>query len=224
MSFKLYNYVLSADCYKVRLMAALLEVKYDTVNIDFYPGKEHLSPTMLALNPAGSIPILQTDELILTEPQAMLTWLAKQFDETGTWFPTQDANTITTIMQWLGFSATLSTTIGAARLHRMLHIETDLKNALASATTALRQLECQLFEQSLVQSQWLVGNTPSIADIACFPFVALSADANIELDNYPAIRAWVVAIKRLDGFITMPGIFELHENTTTPSKLEAASS
>jgi glutathione S-transferase len=211
MSFTLYNYVLSGNCYKVRLLASLLDLSYDSVSINFYPGEEHKSLDMLALNPAGTIPVLKADDLILTESQAMLAWLAKSFDASGQWWPTEDIMTMTGIMQWLAFSSRLSSTVGEARLHTMLKLETDLPVALASATIALRELEAHLFERSLDHKTWLVGDRPTIADIACFPYVALSPDAGIEHDAYPSIRAWLYAIKSLDGFVAMPGIFELHE-------------
>ena len=37
MSFTLYDYVLSGNCYKVRLLAALLKTEYTTVAVDFHP-------------------------------------------------------------------------------------------------------------------------------------------------------------------------------------------
>ena len=137
MSFTLYNYVLSGNCYKVRLLASLLDVPYDSVSINFYPGEEHKSLEMLALNPAGTIPVLKADDLILTESQAMLAWLAKSFDASGQWWPTEDIMTMTAIMQWLAFSSRLSSTVGEARLHSMLKLETDLPVALAGATIVL---------------------------------------------------------------------------------------
>lgn len=220
MSFTLYNYVLSGNCYKVRLLAALLGVSYNTVNIDFYPGEAHKSLEMLTINPAGTIPVLKTDDMVLTESQAMLAWLAKRFDESGQWWPTDDVLKMTEVMQWLAFSTRLSSTIGEARLHAMLKFEVDLPAALAGATIALRELESHLFEQGLKHSQWLVGDKPTIADIACFPYVALSPDASIEHDAYPAIRAWLYAVKSLDGFVAMPGIFELHEKRVSQAEPE----
>ena len=40
----LHDYVLSASCYKVRLMAALLGRKLDLVAVDFHPGRQHNLP------------------------------------------------------------------------------------------------------------------------------------------------------------------------------------
>lgn len=211
MSFTLYNYVLSGNCYKVRLLASLLGVEYTTVAIDFHPGGEHKSEPMLALNPAGTLPVLTAGEMILTETQAMLAWLAASHDSTGTWWPRQDPDAAAGVLQWLGFCTRLSDTIGAARLHTVLNRDLDLAAALAGGKSALRELEAHLAERRILGHDWLVGATPTIADIACFPYVALSPDAGIEHDAYPAIRSWLYNLRSLKGFVTMPGIHELHE-------------
>lgn len=70
-------------------------------------------------------------------------------------------------------------------------------------------------ERGFEGGRFLVGDHPTIADIACFPDVALSPDGGIEHDHYPAIRRWLYAIRSLDGFITMPGIHVLHERRDT---------
>ncbi len=50
-AMKLYDYILSPSCYKVRLMAALTGVKLDIRPVDFHPGAEHRGLELLALNP-----------------------------------------------------------------------------------------------------------------------------------------------------------------------------
>ncbi len=47
----LYDYVLSASCYKVRLMAALLGHDLTLRAVNFHPAREHKSPEKLAMNP-----------------------------------------------------------------------------------------------------------------------------------------------------------------------------
>ena len=64
----------SPSCYKIRLMAALTGVKLTLRPVDFHPGGEHRGPELLALNPAGSIPILEDDDVLLTESSAMLVY------------------------------------------------------------------------------------------------------------------------------------------------------
>ncbi|WP_426033927.1 glutathione S-transferase N-terminal domain-containing protein [Cypionkella sp. TWP1-2-1b2] len=81
---KLYDYVLSASCYKVRLMAALMAVKLDVEAVDFHPGRAHKSTDFRAINPAGTLPVLVDGDLVFTESTAMLVYLA-QVSKAGAW-------------------------------------------------------------------------------------------------------------------------------------------
>ncbi len=211
MTIRFYNYVLSGNCYKFRLLASLLAVEYESVAVDFHPGVEHRSEKYLRLNPAGTLPILQADGRVFTETQAMLVWLASKHDKSGAWWPEKNSDAIVQVMQWLGFAARLSATVGELRLHSMLNKDIDAAAAKAGAIKALRELEAHLVQQQIRGEQWLGANSPTVADIACFPYTALSPDAGIEHDAFPAIRQWLYAVRSLDGFVTMPGIHELHE-------------
>ncbi len=211
MTFTLYNYVLSGNCYKIRLLAALLDVQYGTVAVNFHPGGEHRQEPLLRLNPAGTLPIMVTSDQTLTETQAMLVWLAQHYDDSNSWWPIHDLDTLPTVIQWLGFANRLTSSIGALRQHTLLNKPADASTTRAAGIAALRELECRLAEQSIRGEQWLAGKSPTVADIACFPYTALSPDAGIENDDYPAIRSWLHSVRSLDGFITMPGIHELHQ-------------
>jgi len=211
MSFTLYNYVLSGNCYKIRLFASLLGVSHQTIAIDFHPGQKHKSEDILKLNPAGTLPILVTNDTVFTETPAMLVWLATQHDSTNTWWPINDSHQIAIIVQWLAFSSRLSATVGELRLHTMLNKPVDANAKQVGSISALRELENHLTEQHIKGYPWITGINPTIADIACFAYAALSPDAGIEHDDYPCIRRWLHAVRSLDGFLTMPGIHELHE-------------
>lgn len=211
MNFTLYNYVLSGNCYKIRLMASLLGVEYAVIAVDFHPGKEHKTEQFLQLNPAGTLPVLTTDDLVLTESSAMLVWLATKFDASGQWLPTSNPTQFAQVSQWLAFASDLSATVGELRLHSMLNQEVDVVNTTAAALDVLRRLESHLCEQTIRGQKWLVGEHPTIADIACFPYAALSSDAGIEHDAYPALRNWLYEVRSLAGFVTMPGVHALHE-------------
>jgi glutathione S-transferase len=211
---KLYDYILSPSCYKVRLMAALTGVKLDLRPVDFHPGAEHRGPELLALNPAGSIPILEDGDLILTESSAMLSYLAAK--AAPEWLGGGAAEESARIQQWLSFSHRLTVNLGGARLHEMLLRPGDIGALQANGIAALRELEAGLFEQKMRGMQFLASGRPTIADIACFPYVALAPDGGVTLDPYPTIRLWSRALRSLDGFIEMPGIHRLHELKPEP--------
>lgn len=217
---KLYDYVLSPSCYKVRLLASLLGVRLTLRPVDFHPGAEHLGPELLLLNPAGSIPILEDDGLVLTESSAILVYLATKAGKAwlGDGSPAGSAR----IEQWLSFSQRLTATLGQARLHDMLLRPGNIDLLRQRGIAALRELEAALTEQRLGGETFLVSNQPTIADIACFPYVALAPDGGVILDPFPSIHLWSRAVRALDGFIEMPGIHRLHELKPDPEYVREA--
>ncbi|TPJ79074.1 glutathione S-transferase family protein [Mesorhizobium sp. B2-6-2] len=211
---KLYDYTLSPSCYKVRLMAALIGVTLDIRPVDFHPGREHRGPELMALNPAGSIPILEDGDLVLTESSAMLVYLAAK--AAPQWLGNDTAGRAARVQQWLSFSHRLTASLGAARLHEMLLRPGNIAALREQGIAALRELEAGLVEQHIRGHRFLASDRPTIADIACFPYVALAPDGGVSLDPYPAIRLWSRAVRSLEGFIEMPGIHRLHELTPAP--------
>lgn len=197
----LHDYVLSASCYKIRLMAALLGKDLNLKAVNFHPAREHKSPAMLALNPEGTLPILAENGVILTDSAEMLLHLTADRPE---WHSDQDDH-------WLTFAAGLNDSLGIARLHDVLGYEADIDSVRSKGVMALRQLEEHLSEQRFDGHIFLTGAKPTIADIACFPNTALAPDGGVTLDPYPSIRLWMRAIRSLPGFIEMPGIHRLHE-------------
>ena len=63
-----------------------------------------------------------------------------------------------------------------------------------------------IFEVHLANNHWLEMGRVTIADIACFPYIGLSHQGGISLENYPNIRAWITRIKALPNFIGMTAI------------------
>ena len=212
---KLYDYVLSASCYKVRLMAALVGARLDLEAVDFHPGRAHRTPAFRNLNPAGTIPVMVTGDVTLTESTAMLVYLAGAMGPE--WLGPDRPEDRARIQQWLAFSGRLGGSLGMARLHDMLLYPGDIDLWRREGHLALRELEAALTERRIEGQDWLVGQGgPTIADIACFPNVALSQDGGVSLDAYPSVRLWTRRIRSLPRFIEMPGIHRLHELKPAP--------
>jgi glutathione S-transferase len=204
----LYDYELSGNCYKIRLMLGFLRLEHQTRHVDFHPGHEHKSDWFLELNPMGQLPVIEDDGLILRDANAILTYLASRYDRTGQWGYGSEPACNGRIAQWLGFAADLSASIGAARLHDAFGFDLDAEPARAAGKRQLRILDEHLWFAEAAGHAWLVqGDHPTIADVACFPYTALSEDADLPRDDYPAIRRWHDRFKRIDGFRAMSGVF-----------------
>ena len=203
----LYDYELSGNCFKVRLLLGLLELPYTAHAIDFYPGFEHQASWFLELNPLGQLPVLRDDDLLLCDSQAILVYLASRYDPAGSWYPRQDAVLLGQVSMWLGFADRLSACLSAARLHDEMSFECDIDACRAEAHRRLRILDAHLWFVERSPARWICGgDMPTVADIACFPYVMLSEEAGVAHRDYPAVRRWTDRIRRLPRFVPMSGI------------------
>jgi glutathione S-transferase len=203
---RLYDYVLSGSCYKARLFMSLIGLDYTPVPVDFFPGREQRGPAFRAINPLGQLPVLDDDGLVLRDAQAILVYLAAKYDKTRKWYP-EDPAAQGAIAMWLAFAGGEIMNASAARLHDMLNYDFDIDKVRAAAHDAFRILDDHLTDQEIRGADWIVdGDHPTIADIACFPYVALADDGGITLEDYHAIRRWLDRVRDLPGFIVMPGI------------------
>lgn len=203
---KLYDYVLSGNCYKVRLLASFLDIEYEAVPVDFYPGREHKQPSFLEINPLGQLPVLDDDGLVIRDAQAILLYIANRYDPAARWWPSADAVLVGRVAQWLAFADQITATASAARLHDMLGYKLDADAARRGAHAVFRVLEDHLTDREFDGREWIAAEYPTIADIACFPYTALAGDGGIDMSGYPAIRRWLRRVMDIPRFIDMPGI------------------
>ena len=197
MAMRLYDLEPSGNCYKVRLMCAFLGVPLELVPVDFMAGA-HRKPPLIDLNPFGEIPILDDDGFIVRDSQAILVYLARKYGGEA-WLPTGPAD-MARVMEWVmaGENETMRGP-GDARLHDKFGYKLDVNLAREKAARILG-----LMESHLAKNNWLALGRPTIADIACMPYVGVGHEGGVPLTYYPNIRAWISRIKALPGFVTMP--------------------
>lgn len=199
MSVRLHNLEVSGNCYKVRLLCALLSVPVELVSVDFLAGAHKRSP-LIDLNLFGQLPILEDGDVVLRDSQAILIYIARKWGGDG-WLPT-DAVSLAEVAQWLMVAENeIARGPGDARLHDKFGKDIDVVEAREKAKRIL-----SIMDQQLARNDWLALGRLTIADIACMPYVALAHEGGITLEPYPAVAAWVDRIKNLPRFIGMPGL------------------
>ncbi|WP_414462042.1 glutathione S-transferase [Hyphomicrobium sp. B1] len=196
---KLYDLDVSGNCYKVRLLCSLLGVTVELIPVDFMGGAHKRSP-VIDLNAFAQVPVLEDGDVILRDSQAILVYVARKWGGEA-WLPT-DAESMARVMQWLMVAENeIARGPGDARLHDKFKMNIDIAAAREKAARILT-----IMDRHLEKREWLVLDRPTVADIACMPYVALGWEGGVPLDPYPAIAAWVERIKKLPGFIGMPGL------------------
>lgn len=207
MTITLYDFELSGNCYKLRLLMGILNVPYDIVPVDFFPGREHKADWFLRLNPFGQLPVLKDDDLVLSDSGAILAYLAKKYDASGQWFPDDPAITAQ-VLRWHAVADDITATSSAARLALGYDYDFDVEKCQRGAHRIFRLLDEHLWFGEREGRDWLCAPAhPTTADIACFPYVMLSEEGGISRQDYPALRRWTDRVRRVDGFTVMSGIF-----------------
>src|SRR4051812_6894994 len=115
MTATLYDLELSGNCYKVRLLSAVLGVPLDVVPVDFVVGAHKTCP-LIDLNPFGEIPIFVDGEVVLRDSQAILIYIARKWGNES-WLP-MDPSSLARVAAWLMAAENeIARGPGDARLH-----------------------------------------------------------------------------------------------------------
>lgn len=196
---ELYDYERSGNCHKVRLMLSLLGLEYRRIFVDLDNG-EHKSPEFVKLNPIGEVPVFKDGDLILRDSQATLVYLARRYGD-ETWLPLEP-EPLSRVMEWLSTAANdIRQGPEFARRYHQFNIAIDVELATRRAAKIM-----SVMDNDLSDKNWLAGENVTVADIACFPYIALAPEGKISLDPYPNIRAWIDRIKQLPKYVGMPGL------------------
>lgn len=200
----LYDNPLSGHAHRPRCLLALLDVEYERVIVDLAAG-EHKSPGFLAINPLGQVPALVHGELKLRDSTAILVYLAKAFDPDRRWLPS-DPGAAAMVQSWLAVS-TKEVYEGpcAARLNKLFAAPFDHPTAVSKTETLLGGL----FEPHLEDRDWLVGDAPTIADVANYGYIAAAHEGGIDIGPWPAVTRWIQRLESIERFEPMPAAADI---------------
>lgn len=195
---KIYSTPFSGNSYKIRLFLSLLGLEHEVVDVDVAHG-ETRSSEFLRRNPRGQVPVLKDGEVTVWDSQAILVYLARRY--CMAWLPTE-AIPLAEVLQWLAVSQNeLLYGLASARAVKRYGFECDFDRAQALGRSGLAVMDAHLCTRD-----WLAAGRPTVADVACFPYVALAPEGEVALHPYPQVLRWIARIKTLPGFIGMEGI------------------
>ncbi len=193
---KLHRHPLSGHCHRVELMLSLLKLDHEVVDIDLASGA-HKQDAFLAKNEFGQVPVLEDGDTVLPDSNAILVYLAARYDPSRTWYPT-DPVAAASVQRFLSVAAgQIAFGPAAARLVNVFGAKLDHAAAQARANALLTVLD-----GILATDDYLVG-APTIADVACYSYLAHAPEGDVSLEPFPNVRAWLNRIQEWDGFVPM---------------------
>jgi glutathione S-transferase len=149
---------------------------------------EQKEPAFLAICPNGRIPaIVDHDEgdFAVFESGAILLYLA---EKTGLFLPTA-MKPRSQVIQWLMFQmGGLGPMQGQANVFRHYFPE-----RIASVTARYVNETTRLYgvmDGQLGRSRYIAGEDYSIADMACYPWIAQHGFSGIDLETFPSLNRW----------------------------------
>jgi glutathione S-transferase len=191
---KLYHHPLSGHCHRVRLFLSLIDVPVELVEVDLKE-KAHKTPQFLARNRFGQVPVLETEDGIIADSNAILVYLATRYGRKD-WLPQSPAEAAR-IQRWLSVAAgQIASGPAAARLITVFGAPLDAQDAIARAHAVLGVIETELDGHN-----WIAAHTPTIADVALYSYISAAPEGNVDLHPYANICAWLRRIEQLSGFL-----------------------
>lgn len=196
---KVYGDIQSGNCYKVKLLVAMLGIEHEWVHVDILTG-ETSANKILSMNPNGKIPIVELDDgRYLSESNAILNYLAK-----GTALLPEDPFEYAQVLQWQFFEQySLEPYIAVARfIAKYLGMPEDRVDEYESKQQGGHKA-LTVMEAQLKTSSYLVTENITIADISLYGYTHVAHEGGFDLSRYPAILAWVNRIASHAKYVSM---------------------
>jgi glutathione S-transferase len=199
MKYQLYDFALSANCYKVRLLLTQLEVPFERINVNLLQQETRL-PEFLEKNPTGKVPVLEIlPEVFLSESGAILTYLAE-----GTPYFPGDRLMRTRVLQWLFFEQySLSANLSRPRFYISVLKQPDKVTHLIDYWRELGYQALDTMEEHLTNHSFFVNDCYTIADIALYAYTHIASEGGYNMSKYSAIQSWCERVKVQPNYLAM---------------------
>ncbi|WP_424946387.1 glutathione S-transferase family protein [Candidatus Spongiihabitans sp.] len=174
---------------KVSIMLEEIGMPYTVHPIDI-TNDEQFDDDFLKISPNNKIPAIvdHDNDMTMMESGAILLYLA---DKSGRFMPSDDAARWRT-MQWLMFQmGGLGPMLGQA--HHFLRFNKGVSDYAENRYAVEAQRLYDVIDQQLENHEYLADQY-SIADIASWPWIARFEWQGIDLNEYPNVKRWYLAI------------------------------
>ncbi|MFP2905722.1 glutathione S-transferase family protein [Pyxidicoccus sp. 3LFB2] len=194
---RLYDYAPSANGYKVRHLLSWLGRSYELVPVDIFSGESHTEDFLQHKNPDGRIPVLEPEPgRFLAESNAILLYLAR-----GTPLLPEDAFECAQVHQWLFFEQnSVEPNVGTVRFWHL--------TGRASRNPETFRLRMERGHEALTAMErhlrgrtFLVGERPTVADLALYAYTHVAPEGGFSLERYPSVSAWLERVRARPGHI-----------------------
>src|SRR5258706_5521997 len=205
MAIDLYWGSGSTYCWRVLLALKHKGLEYRSHPLKF-DQQEHQAPKMLAMNPRGRLPVLRDGDHVVFESVAILYFLDRKYPEPPLFGRSAEEGGVImrVVCEYQAYAEPSLMQLVAHFLYRRdPRPDAGLAEAMSEAMHRVAS-EARTIERRLAQSDWVVGESISAADMVIYPDIrlllrALAMPGASELaarflpveTNYPALGRWI---------------------------------
>jgi glutathione S-transferase len=194
---KYYYHPASPNCRKVSALLEMLGIDADYEFIDLPKGKQ-ATPSFLAVNPNGMVPVLVDGNTTVLESNCILIYLA---EKTGSDLWTEDNRL--EILQWMFWEQShFMYATGMVFFQRLIKpmMGKDPDEGRVDESVAKFRRHAQALDDHLKEHEWLVGGRLTLADLAVAANLTYAAATELPMDEFPNVQRWYEAISELDAW------------------------
>lgn len=186
---KMYGFFRSGTSHRLRIALNLKGLDYEQVSVSLAKNQHH-EDVFKALNPQGFVPVLETEQGVLTQSPAILEWLEEVYPETA--LLPEGAFEKARVR---ALAALVGCDIHPINNKRVLeylrkNLQQDETHVLAWCAEWISKgfaaLETILAKDT-TRENFCYGNTATLADVYLIPQVYSAKRFNVDLSAYPTI-------------------------------------
>jgi len=178
----------SPPAWRARLCLEEKQIAYRSVMLSFEK-QQHKTAQVLSLNPRGMVPILVDRDTVLYESLGIIQYVETELESSVSLLPAnrrQRARALVRMNEANNVSAVVGEVVYYLRRTAPDQINEDYLRVKSEALYK----EIALWESYLDASDFLAGDSVSLADVSFFPTIAYTVRLGFDLTKYPRLNAY----------------------------------
>ena len=196
MAIKIYGRLSSANVQKINWFCDYANISVINLNYGGIHGKTQ-TIEFKEMNPNSRIPVLNDNNLILYESNAILRYLSKKFNI----LVEKNIDINGKIDQWIDWgSFTFASPCSLLTAHK-LSLPIDQRDELIAEKAKKDILILlEIINNQLDNKNFIIGEKFSLADIPLGIWCHRCVNLNISFDNLPSVNNWYVKLSKMNSF------------------------
>jgi glutathione S-transferase len=193
--FILYGHPESGNAWKAALIFALTDTPFDFEFVDIFKGGTR-TPEYTAINRFQEIPVLRHGEKTIVQSSVILTYMSGLSGKFGP----RDAEERWRVAEWLAWEN--QRLLAGPALVRFLRKfqRPAVDQAVMDFLVPRAERAIGQFAEAVGSRPFLLGDRPTIADIACAGYIFLLEEGEFDVRRWPAIVDWRARMAALKGW------------------------